>query len=79
MPEESKIVKFPNCPIKASKSVRAVFRKMFKKSEEQGWTKVIILGRGKNSGSWHYSVMDEDTALGMLEKLKHFIVTAPEI
>lgn len=70
MSRQSKIVRFPNCPKRATRQVKSIFESMQKKAQKQGWNKVIILGKGKTEGSWYLSAMDDETALGMLEKLK---------
>lgn len=78
MPKQSKIVRFPNCPKHATKHVKSIFESMTKKAEQQGWNKIIIIGKGRKSGSWHFSAMDDETALGMLEKVKLIISKDPE-
>lgn len=79
--QESKVVRFPNNRRKATRDVKSIFKKMMAKSEQQGWNQLIIIGRGKNTGSWHISKMELEIALGMLEKTKLLIagIDEPEI
>ena len=69
-----KVIKLPTArrPSRSTKNVKSVFKRSMEKAEEQGWRSIIIIGQGKNSGSWQYSDnLLNVTALGMIEQVKY--------
>lgn len=61
--KNSKIVNLPH----ARRDVKSTLRKAMLHAEREGWTKLIILGEGKDCVRSLYSNMDNYTAIGMLE------------
>lgn len=51
-------------------SVKSTFRRAMKKANDQGWTKVIIIGQSITNGSSFWSTMLDDTRYGMIEQEK---------
>ena len=70
--KSTKIVKLPQ----ATSKVHGTLKRAMREAQEKGWDKVIIIGQGKDdSGSWRHSSMSDLVALGMLEKVKHSMLT----
>ncbi len=55
---------------KISRHVGAVIRKAIKSAEDQKWTKIIIIGMGKDTGDYHHTIMDYNELVGILENSK---------
>ncbi len=60
--KDTKHIKLP----KASGTVKGALRRAGVHAQKQGWTRVIIIGEGKNDCQSVYSRVDNYTALGML-------------
>lgn len=67
--KNSKTLKFP----RQSGSVKSTFESALRKAKEQKWTKVIIIGTGKEQGHWFRSRMSDHAMLGMLEEIKYLM------
>lgn len=69
-----KLVKTTKLKPKLKRTVNSTFKKAMKKAATQNWDKVIIIGQGKDAGSWQFTPMYDATVLGMLEQTKYFIL-----
>jgi len=64
--------------VHVNRNVKNAFARAIQRCVTQDWNKVIIIGCGKENGSWHHTPMDDVTVIGMLEKTKKFILTDNE-
>lgn len=67
--KNSTVLKLP----RQSNSVKSTFEKALRRSKEQRWTHVVILGYGDEGGHAFNSKMDTHHVIGMLEDLKYLI------
>jgi RNase P protein component len=59
---------------KMRRRIQAAMRRAYAKAIEQNWDNVIIIGQGKQEGSWQYSPMLDHEVIGMIEQTKYLIL-----
>lgn len=68
--KNTKIIKLP-C---AKNTVRSIARTALMKADRQSWDKIIIIGQGKEFGSWYSSAISDHELVGILECIKNDIL-----
>lgn len=61
--KNTKLAKLP----RAGKSVNSTLRNACIRAEQEGWTRVIVIGEGKDICRSMYSKMDHYVAIGLLD------------
>ena len=65
--KELKVTRFP----KSTRTVKQAFQRAQDFAQKEGWTRVIIIGEGKNGGHDVFSKMHRSQSMGMLESSKY--------
>jgi hypothetical protein len=61
-------------PPQLKRGVKSIFVRALGKAAEQNWDRVIIIGQGKEKGSWQHTPMEDAIVIGMLELSKKYIL-----
>ena len=68
--KNSRIARFPS----QSGSVKAAMERAINKAKEQKWSKVVVIGQGKNGGHFFHSRMNTHDLIGFMEDVRYLVM-----